>query len=108
MNTSFKSKQEFFEWYRNIYLRSDWWRTFRKKQLSKRPICEECLRAPATELHHRYYYDEWGSVLGRENSLTVTSICHDCHMEIEENKHRLKAQEKVDKVVWKVLGFISK
>lgn len=82
-------------WYREVYLQSSHWKTFSRKQLAKRLICEECLRAPATELHHRRYYDERGrSILGREQPYDMTAICRPCHTEIEEFKRQQRGERK--------------
>jgi hypothetical protein len=75
--------------YRTGYLRTEWWRNFRRVQLELRPICEECRKAPATELHHRRYSDARGSLLFRERPSTVTAICRPCHDAVEAYKASL-------------------
>lgn len=77
--------------YRRDYPKNKRWRAFSRQELRLRPRCEECLVRPSFELHHRLYYDDHGSVLGRETPDMVTAICRTCHEEIEEYRNRKKS-----------------
>lgn len=64
------------------YLRSNKWRELRAKVLYRDGmLCQSCLIAPATEVHHlsyRYYND------GFDVAFVLRSVCADCHDRITE------------------------
>jgi hypothetical protein len=93
--------------YRRDYKKNPRWRAFTTEQLRLRPLCEECRVRPSKELHHRYYYDGNGSILGREQPRDVTAICRPCHEEIEEQKQREK-RKKIVKKKWGPFSFLVK
>jgi 5-methylcytosine-specific restriction enzyme A len=61
------------------YARAAWKKT-RLMKLRRDPICEDCNRAPATEVHHTdsswKETGDWGLFLTIEK---LQSLCHDCH-----------------------------
>ena len=61
------------------YLATDEWKKKRDERLKiGNGICQACLTAPATEVHHMNYYR-----IGSENPLTdLVSVCHPCHRKI--------------------------
>jgi len=57
------------------YLASDKWARLREKVMTRSAgICEGCLEAPATEVHHLTYKH-----LGDELLWELVAVCRDCH-----------------------------
>ena len=75
------SKQEWFKQH-NEYLQTDQWKAIRLKVLKRdNNLCQCCLEAPATEVHHLSYVhwkDEWMHEL--------MSVCYNCHHNKIHNK----------------------
>lgn len=71
-------------WYRNIYLKSEHWRRYRRIKLAQSPYCADCGRRRATDCHHNFYVDKDGkSVLGFEHNYrnATVNLCRVCHNE---------------------------
>ncbi len=61
-------------WY-DAYLRSPQWRAKRERVLARdRGVCQGCLSAVATEVHHTDYRR-----VGNELLIDLTSLCDKCH-----------------------------
>ena len=68
------SKQEWFKQH-NEYLQTDQWKAIRLKVLKRdNNLCQGCLEATATEVHH-LTYAHWKNELMFE----LLSVCYDCH-----------------------------
>jgi 5-methylcytosine-specific restriction endonuclease McrA len=68
------SKQEWFKEH-NEYLQTDQWKAIRLKVLKRDNfLCQGCLEAPATEVHH-LSYAHWKNELMFE----LLSVCSNCH-----------------------------
>ena len=61
------------------YLKSDHWQNFRRKILKHRNRCKRCGSKENLQVHHRYYKNGKGSILGRERSRDVEVLCRACH-----------------------------
>lgn len=68
----------------NEYLSSQEWKSIRAAHLLQYPKCERCGSENNLQVHHLYYEDELGSVLGRETSDCLATLCSDCHHELHE------------------------
>lgn len=72
------------------------WEQMRKRQLSKQPWCEECLKAgiytQATDVHHVEVHG--GNEYKFYNS-PLQSLCHSCHSKITVAEVRGRGAEKV-------------
>jgi hypothetical protein len=66
---------EDFETTYNAYINSSWWK-MRREYILKRDkcICQYCLSAKATEVHHFSYHN-----LGNESPFELVSVCKECH-----------------------------
>lgn len=62
------------EWYTTVYLGSDHWAQLRARKLKKDPICEECRRYDATQVHHIRYRSIFDVLL-----TDLESMCGRCH-----------------------------
>jgi hypothetical protein len=70
-------EQNSIEWFKqhNEYLQTNQWKAIRLKVLKRdNNLCQGCLEAPATEVHH-LNYDHWKNELMFE----LLSVCYDCH-----------------------------
>jgi len=68
-------------WYNEVYLKSPEWRTLRAKRLGfDRGVCQGCLEAPATQVHHRTYNN-----IGDELLYQLISLCRPCHEKAHKN-----------------------
>ncbi len=68
------NRAEFFIWY-NEYLKTDEWRTKRSLVLQRdNHVCQGCLTAKATQVHHLTYKH-----VGEELLFELISICESCH-----------------------------
>ena len=72
------------------------WEQMRKRQLSKYPWCDECLKAgiytEATDVHHVERHE--GNIHIFYNS-PLQSLCHSCHSQITAAEVRGRGVEKV-------------
>ena len=68
----------------NEYLASQEWKSIRAAHLLKYPKCERCGSKNNLQVHHLYYEDDLGSVLGRETSECLVTLCSNCHLELHE------------------------
>lgn len=61
------------------YYRQDHWRDYRSKKLADHPICEQCQRRRATQVHHtKEGYDH----LWFEQDHHTWALCRRCHLKI--------------------------
>ncbi len=59
----------------SAYMQSKQWREIRAKVLARDSyICQGCLSATATEVHHKRYQPDW-----HDMAWDLVSICRDCH-----------------------------
>lgn len=67
-------QDEFFEWYNQYLLSSDW--LDRRKKVLERAggLCEGCRQAPANQVHHLTYKH-----VGRELLYELVALCSACH-----------------------------
>ena len=66
-----------------LYLQTNHWKDLRSKKLEKNPICQFCKKEKATQVHHLRYCDGNGkSILYKEKSSDLLSVCEDCHKKI--------------------------
>ena len=65
------------EWYKNVYLKSEYWRGVTLRVRSNRKCCEVCGRDNNLEVHHLNY-----SCLFVERDTDLKLVCHLCHLEI--------------------------
>ena len=72
-----------------LYLTTETWQKKRDERLEiDGGICQACLSAPATEVHHLNYYN-----IGNEDVLTdLVSVCHPCHRKIHNLMTRATAK----------------
>jgi 5-methylcytosine-specific restriction endonuclease McrA len=62
------------------HLQSDYWRNIRRKALERdNEICQECMQAKATEVHHLTYRN-----MGNEPLEDLVSLCSRCHRSIHK------------------------
>lgn len=70
------------------YLKSAEWRALRARVLDRatqahfgRPVCERCLAAFATDVHHKHY-----DTLGRERLTDLEALCRPCHQAADKQR----------------------
>ncbi len=69
-----EDSERWWTWY-NAYLLSPQWRAMRERVLARdRGVCQGCLTARATQVHHLTYQR-----VGRELLIDLTSLCDTCH-----------------------------
>jgi 5-methylcytosine-specific restriction endonuclease McrA len=79
-----KQKQEWFAEY-NKYLESPQWKRKREEVLKRdKYLCQACLDAYATQVHHKSY--EFVDLQGNEPAFDLVAICVPCHNRIERMK----------------------
>lgn len=76
----------------NEYLASQEWKSIRAAHLLQYPKCERCGSENNLQVHHLYYEDDLGSVLGRETSGCLATLCSNCHLELHEELAAAKLQ----------------
>lgn len=76
----------------NEYLASQEWKSIRAAHLLQYPKCERCGSKNNLQVHHLYYEDDLGSVLGRETSGCLATLCSECHHELHEYMAAAKLQ----------------
>lgn len=65
------------------YLRTEAWAKLRRKVLIRaKGLCEGCMEAPASEVHHTTYA-HWRAELLFE----LVALCRDCHERAHEQRH---------------------
>jgi 5-methylcytosine-specific restriction endonuclease McrA len=75
-------KAEFNGWYQE-YLASDRWKSLRGLVLRRDGyICQACLSAPASEVHHLVYN------LGHEAAFELVAVCAGCHDRLHDRGGR--------------------
>ena len=77
------------EWWAeyNAYLQSDKWKVIRRKVLERcRRVCEGCMAAWATQIHHTTY-----AHLGDEFLFELLGLCDACHARWHGKKPRPKS-----------------
>lgn len=80
----FKQKSEWFEQYTK-YLESPEWKALRLQVLKRdKYLCQACLDAYATQVHHKSY--EFVDLKGGEPAFDLVAICVPCHNKIEKMK----------------------
>lgn len=85
-NSFIASNQEQRSFYRNVYLKSDHWKSLRDEKLTINPRCEKCKISVCLDVHHINYrglYD-----VRMEDLQTLCRICH--NQEHEEKDKRPK------------------
>ena len=75
--------------YMSRYYKSEHWIELSRRIRKERPLCEECLIARSTQVHHRVYNDLWN-----EKDSQLTAICSDCHKSVEDFKRKNKITQK--------------
>ena len=66
-----------------LYLCTNYWKDKRESKLKRNPLCENCMKAKATDVHHLRYQDEGGnSILYKENMKDLLSLCRECHRKV--------------------------
>jgi len=69
------------------YLQSDAWRQIRRRVLERdKYLCQACLQARATEVHHVTYDN-----LFKEFAFELKSVCRACHERIHEGRKNREA-----------------
>lgn len=72
--------------YHNVYLKSIQWKEKRDQVLNRdNHLCQACLKARATEVHH-LSYAHWQN----EPLFELISVCHECHEAITSMDNNLK------------------
>lgn len=80
--------EQWREWYRD-YLASPAWKTLRAKVLARaNGLCEGCMNAPATEVHHMTY-----AHVGNEFLWELRAICRACHERVTMLDRAARAQQ---------------
>lgn len=95
-NTGFKTKKS-VDWYRNVYLQSEHWRSLREEKLARSCCCEKCGTFHNLDVHHRNYrclYDVKMSDL--------ITLCRSCHNR-EHEKKKKKSRKTFNGNKWKNL-----
>jgi 5-methylcytosine-specific restriction endonuclease McrA len=72
----------------NNYLRTDYWRNFRKIIINKRNKCLFCGCKRKLVVHHKYYYKYNESILYKEREDDVIVLCENCHNNLHKKKKR--------------------
>lgn len=86
-------KQEWMERY-TTYLYSEEWKIKRDAVLKRdQYLCQCCLNAYATQVHHKSY--EFVDLKGNEPAFDLVAICVPCHEKIEEMKRFNREQNKI-------------
>lgn len=79
-----KQKAEWFEEYKK-YLESPQWKALRLQVLKRdNYLCQACLDAFATQVHHKSY--EFVDLQGSEPAFDLVAVCTPCHKKIEQMK----------------------
>lgn len=71
----------------NKYGRS--WKRIRDRYIKQHPICEMCLEAVATEVHHKTPISKGG----KHTDGNLLALCHDCHTEIHRKENRKNVED---------------
>jgi 5-methylcytosine-specific restriction endonuclease McrA len=73
-----QEREERRKFYRQVLDSPGWFRISRKAMRRDNYLCQGCLEAKATEVHHLTY-----ERLGKELACDLISLCHQCHQRIE-------------------------
>lgn len=73
-----QQKAVFFMAY-NDYLQTQHWKKTRQEKIDHRDVCQVCGSNTSLHVHHKYYTDEHGSILGRERKSQLVTLCNSCH-----------------------------
>lgn len=77
-----RNRRELREWYNRVYLRSSVWQRIRLLVLERdKDLCQGCLKATATVVHHRNY-----DHVGTELLYDLLSLCKSCHDKVHPEK----------------------
>ena len=66
------------------------WRRLRDWYIGRHPLCEECGRAPATEVDHIREIRDGGDAMSESN---LRALCHRCHMTKTAAARRLRERQ---------------
>lgn len=77
-----------YDYYHNVYLKSEHWKELRGRKLLTTPFCEECQRIHNLDVHHINYKNLYDVLL--EDLMT---LCRSCH----KKKHLLNINKKGEK-----------
>jgi 5-methylcytosine-specific restriction endonuclease McrA len=79
-----KQKSDWFAQYQ-VYLESPEWKALRMQVLKRdKYLCQACLDAYATQVHHKSY--EFVDLKGSEPAFDLVAVCTPCHNKIERMK----------------------
>lgn len=74
-------------YYRNVYLKSDHWKSIREDKLNKNGRCEKCGTTNSLDVHHVNYRGLYDVKL--EDLKTLCRICHEKeHQKLDKKKHK--------------------
>ena len=74
------------DYYRNVYLQSDHWKSVREEKLSKVGHCEKCGTTLSLDVHHKEYkglYD-----IRMDDLQVLCRLCHDKEHRKKQKKHK--------------------
>lgn len=81
----------------DLYLNSEEWRVKRSAVLERdKHICQSCLSAEATQVHHTNY-----DAVFDESLLDLVSVCSECHTKIHEYKARASLRKNLKRGRWR-------
>ena len=91
------------DWYHEVYLKSDYWKSLRLKTIAARDFkCEICGSESSLEIHH-ISYDH----LGNELDSDLMCLCRNCHQivhDLKEARLELYGNEHYEKMASKVVA----
>ena len=83
------------------YLKTDWWKSRKKKFFENHLKICYCCGKGSKDLHHNNY-----SRLGQELDKDLVLLCHDCHTEVHEIQKQTGKLKDNHKELKKLKGFI--
>ncbi len=90
-------------WYRDVYLRSPYWRARRARAIARAGgRCERCGVTGRLEVHHLTY-----ARLGRERDRDLRALCHGCHR-IAERRRRARRAPMLGWLLGRLVGWLTR
>lgn len=77
------------DWYRNVYLLSEHWKSLRKSKLSANPTCELCPSKDTPDVHHLRYKNLFDVEVS-----DLMTLCRSCHDQEHANNPNLNRRSR--------------
>jgi hypothetical protein len=91
----------------NEYMCSAVWDETRAMQLQRdRYQCRNCHSRQHLQVHHWYYWRDGVSILGKETSDDLVTLCEDCHLALTKIRRRVFGTGRVRRWFWWVVVLI--